>query len=265
VLPAGEHTLRVCWQLSIAWLLTLLIPSRLVKGEAIKEAINTIPGADVYDAQSTRVAGPTPPEVPIPPPPEELREIPAWVTPQPKSSRLWIYLTGLLLIVVIAGGGIWVRGQILANQAADQGAAVSPPPRLLSDHERADRFINVQLTPVFAALVTPLQGVERDCNPRAMTAPCKPDLIATNQAMIAGDDVLNRQRDIPACIAREVNQFKYDWQGMEQGVGLAISGYNDNSYDLYLQGMVKFAEIAQYIKPDMDRITTAEKTCSQTP
>jgi len=206
-----------------------------------------------------------PPEVPIPPPPEELREIPAWVTPQPKSSRLWIYLTGLLLIVVIAGGGIWVRGQILANQAADQGAAVSPPPQLLSDHERADRFINVQLTPVFAALVTPLQGVERDCNPRAMTAPCKPDLIATNQAMIAGDDVLNQQRDIPACIAREVNQFKYDWQGMEQGVGLAISGYNDNSYDLYLQGMVKFAEIAQYIKPDMDRITTAEKTCSQTP
>jgi len=27
---------------------------------------------------------------------------------------------------------------------------------------------------------------------------------------------------------------------------------------------VKFAEIAQYIKPDMDRITTAEKTCPQT-
>jgi hypothetical protein len=61
-----------------------------------------------------------------------------------------------------------------------------------------------------------------------------------------------------------IPQFKDDWQGMEQGVSLAISGYNDNSYDLYLQGMVKFAEIAQYIKPDMDRITTAEKTCPQT-
>ena len=191
-------------------------------------------------------------------------EAPAWVTPQPKSSRLWIYLTGLLLIVVIAGGGIWVRGQIMANQASDQGAALTSPTPLLSDHERADRFINVQLTPAFAALVSPLQGVEKDCNPRAMTAPCKPDLIATNQAMIAGEDAFSNQRDIPACIAREVNQFKYDWMGMEQGVGLAISGYNDNSYDLYLQGMVKFAEIAQYIKPDMDRITAAEKTCPQT-
>ena len=204
-----------------------------------------------------------PPEVPIPPPPVAPQEVPAWVTPQPTSSRLWIYLTGLLLIIVIAGGGVWLRGQILANQASDQAAAAPPTP-LLSDYERADRFLNINLTPAFAALVTPLQNVEKDCSPKTMVPACKPDLIATNQAMIAGDDALNQQRDIPACIAREVNQFKYDWQGMEQGVSLAISGYNNNSYDLYLQGMVKFAEIAQYIKPDMDRITTAEKTCPQT-
>jgi hypothetical protein len=206
-----------------------------------------------------------PPEIPIPPPPQpQPKEVPAWVTPQPKSSRLWIYLTGLLLIVVIAGGGIWVRGQILANQASDQAAAMASPTPLLSDYERADRFLNIQLTPAFAALVTPLQNVEKDCSPKTMVPACKPDLIATDQAMITGDDALNQQRDIPTCIAREVNQFKYDWQGMEQGVSLAISGYNNNSYDLYLQGMVKFAEIAQYIKPDMDRITTAEKTCPKT-
>jgi predicted flap endonuclease-1-like 5' DNA nuclease len=51
--------------------------------------------------------------------------------------------------------------------------------------------------------------------------------------------------------------------GMEQGVALAISGYTYNSHDLYVQGMVKFAEIAQYFQPDMDRITNAEKTCSK--
>jgi hypothetical protein len=206
-----------------------------------------------------------PPEAPIPPPPQpQPQEVPAWVTPQPKSSRLWIYLTGLLLIIVIAGGGIWVRGQILANQASDQAAAIASPTPLLSDYERADRFLNIQLTPAFAAVVTPLQNVEKDCSPKTMVPACKPDLIATNQAMLAGDDALNQQRDIPVCIAREVNQFKYDWQGMEQGVSLAISGYNNNSYDLYLQGMVKFAEIAQYVQPDLNRITTAEKACSKT-
>jgi hypothetical protein len=205
-----------------------------------------------------------PPEVPVPPPLEAPPEAPAWATPQPKSSRLWIYLTGLLLMIVIAGGGAWVRGQIIANQASDQAAAAASPTPLLSDYERADRFLNIDLTPAFAALVAPLQNVEKDCSPKTMVPACKPDLIATNQAMIGGDDALSRQRDIPACIAREVNQFKYDWQGMEQGVSLAISGYNDNSYDLYLQGMVKFAEIAQYIKPDMDRISAAEKGCPTT-
>jgi hypothetical protein len=205
-----------------------------------------------------------PPEAPIPPPQEAPQEVPAWVTPQPKSSRLWIYLTGLLLIIVIAGGGIWARAQIINNQASDQGAPPTSPTPLLSDYERADRYLNIELTPAFAALVTPLQNVEKDCSAKTMVPACKPDLIATNKAMITGDDALNQQRDIPGCIARELNQFKYDWQGMEQGVSLAISGYNANSYDLYLQGMVKFAEIAQYIKPDMDRITTAEKGCSKT-
>jgi hypothetical protein len=204
-----------------------------------------------------------PPEVPIPPPLEQApQEVPAWVTPQPKGSRLWIYLTGVLLIIVIAGGGIWVRGKIVANQSNDQ-AAQAPPTPLLSDYERADRFVNTTLAPALAATLTPLQNLEKDCSPKTMTAPCKPDLIALNQAMLNGSDAI-QNADVPVCIAREVNQFKYDWQGMEQGIGLSISGYNDNSYDLYLQGFVRAGGIAQYLQPDMDRITAAEKTCSQT-
>lgn len=205
------------------------------------------------------------PQAAAPPPPEpEPEQVPAWVAPQPKSSRLWIYLTGLLLIVVMAGGGVWVRGQIIANQASDQATAAGPPTPLLSDYERADRFLNIELSPVFVGLVTPLQNVQKDCSPKTMVPACKPDLIALNQAMNTGDDVLSRQRDIPACIAREVNQLKYDWQTMETGVSLAISGYNDNSNSLYLQGMFRFAELAQYIKPDADRITTAKANCPQT-
>jgi hypothetical protein len=191
-------------------------------------------------------------------------DTPAWVSPQPKGSRLWIYVTGLLLIIVIAGGGIWVRGQLLSG-SNDQAAAQSSPTPLLSDFERADRYLSTTLAPSLTATITPLQNIEKDCSPKAMVAPRKPDLIALNQAMIGADEALSQQRDIPGCIAREVNQFNYDWQGMEQGLSVAISGYNDNSYDLYLQGLVKFAGLAQYLQPDMDRITNAEKSCSKTP
>jgi hypothetical protein len=207
-------------------------------------------------------AGPA--EAPAPVPQERAAaQVPAWVTPQPGGSRLWIYLTGVLLIIVIAGGGIWVRGQLLAG-SNDVAAVQSSPTPLIPDYERADRFLNTDLAPALAATVTPLQNIDKDCSAKAMNAACKPDLIALNQAMIGADDALNQQRDIPGCIAREVNQFKYDWQGMEQGLSAAISGYNDNSYDLYLQGLVKFAGLAQYLQPDMNRITSAEKTCSRT-
>ena len=191
------------------------------------------------------------------------QEVPAWVTPQPRGSRLWIYLSGGLLIIVIAGGGIWLRGQLLAG-SNDVAAVQSSPTPLIPDYERADRFLNADLAPALAATVTPLQNINKDCSAKTMNAACKPDLIALNLAMIAADGTLNQQRDIPICIAREVNQFKYDWQAMEQGLSVAISGYTNNSYDLYLQGLVKFAGLAQYLQPDMNRITSAEKTCART-
>ncbi len=122
--------------------------------------------------------------------------------------------------------------------------------------------MNLQLTPAFAALVSPLQSAEKDCPPSSMQPACKPDLIAVDKAMTAGEAAFG-QADFPVCIGREVGQFKNDWMGMEQGIALALSGYRDNSYDLYLQGLVKFAEIAQYLQPDLDRITAAEKTCSK--
>ncbi len=172
-------------------------------------------------------------------------------------------MTGVLVIIVLAGGGIWLRGQFLANQQ-EQLAAQGPPTPLLSDSERADRFIRTDLAPALAATLTPLQNIDKDCQVKTMTAPCKTDLIALNQAMIAGDTAF-QNADVPGCIAREVNQFKYDWEGMEQGISQAISGYNDNSYDLYLQGLVKAGGIAKFLQPDMDRITAAEKTCGQTP
>jgi hypothetical protein len=49
---------------------------------------------------------------------------------------------------------------------------------------------------------------------------------------------------------------------MEKGLTLAISGYQSNNRQLIIQGFQRFANIAQYVKADVDRITKAEQTCA---
>lgn len=218
------------------------------------------------DQAPTWLASPPGSAAPEPSPPVVAEPVaaPAWNTPAPGGSRKWIYLTGTLLLVVIAITAVYVRGQLAYFQTSSAQVAATTPTPLISDYEQADRFINVDLAPSLTAAVGPLQKVGSSCTMTGMPPSCKDALIATNKAMLATEDVLD-QGHIPACIARQVQQFKYDWQGMEQGVSQAISGFvNGNNIDLYRQGMVKFAEIAQYVQPDMDRITAAEKTCPKT-
>ncbi|TMD14921.1 MAG: hypothetical protein E6I96_08415 [Chloroflexi bacterium] len=208
-----------------------------------------------------------PPDAPAPAPPAPVAEqpsvTPAWTTPAPPSSRLWIYMTGLLLIVIIAIGAVAVYGQLNANTNTVASVQVSPTP-LISDYERADRFLNVDLGPSLVEANQALPGVTSKCT-STLPPPCKDALIALDKAMVEVDNAMtSNQRDIPPCIGRPVQQFKDDWTGMEQGVALAISGYDANSRTLILQGLQKFAAIAQYLKPDVDRISKAEQVCSKT-
>ena len=196
---------------------------------------------------------------PAPPVENEPAQFPAWAAPTRKA-RPWIYLTGALVIAVLALTGVWVRGQILTFQATSAPVQRASPSPLMSDYERADRFLNVELAPSVVEATNTLTPVETACTPSLPPA-CKDALIATDKAMVKTEDVLNTTRDIPVCIAREVQQFKDDWIGMEQGVALAISGFQANSRDLTVQGLQRFGAIAQYVSPDVDRITKAEATC----
>ena len=140
---------------------------------------------------------------------------------------------------------------------------VSPSP-LISDYERADRFLNVDLAPSLASTNVALPAVTSKCT-SSLPPPCKDALIALDKAMGDVDQaMINYQRDIPVCIGRAVQQLKDDWTGMEQGVALAVSGYDANSRALIIQGLQKFAAIAKFVKPDVDRINKAELSCSKT-
>ena len=173
------------------------------------------------------------------------------------------YMAGFLIIAILAIGGFVVYPMLKPSANITVSVKVSPSP-LLSDYERADRFLNVDLAPSLASSNEALPAVTSKCT-SSLPPPCKDALIALDKAMSDVDQaMLNYQRDIPVCIGRPVQQFKDDWTGMEQGVALAVSGYNANSRALIIQGLQKFASIAKFLKPDIDRINKAEQACSKT-
>ena len=194
----------------------------------------------------------------------EVAPAPTWQAPAARSSRTWIYITGALLIVVIAVTGLYLGTQF-RDQARNTAAVVSPSPSpIVSDYERADRFLNVDITPPLTEVDGAVPAVQKNCTTK-LPASCKDALIVMNKAMIGVDDAIAKnQADIPVCIARSVQQFQFDWRGMEQGVSQAIAGFSANSRSLIVAGLVKYGEIAQYLKPDVDRINKALAACPKT-
>jgi hypothetical protein len=192
-------------------------------------------------------------QAPLPPP--------AWATPSPRSNRMWIYMTGLLMIALIAIGGVY--GYNTLRSANDTANVQTTPSPIISDYERANRFLNVDLGPALVETDQALPAVQKNCT-SSLPPPCKDALITLNNAMIdLGKAMQTYQNDIPVCIGREVDQFKNDWEGMEQGLSSAIAGFNSNNREQILEGLQRFGSLAQFITPDVNRINAAQKTCSQ--
>jgi hypothetical protein len=189
---------------------------------------------------------------------------PAWQQPGPSGpNRGLIYTTGLLLIVVIGIGGFAAYSMLKANTSNVASVQASPSP-VISDYERADRFLNVDLGPPLVETNQALPAVTKNCT-SSLPPPCKDALITLNNAMIDLDKAMqNNQRDIPNCIGPAVAQFKADWEGMEQGVSQAIGGFEQSNRTVILQGLQKFGAIAQYLKPDVNRINTSQQSCPKT-
>src|SRR5690348_4932914 len=186
---------------------------------------------------------------------------PAWATPAPPSNRFWIYMTGLLLIVVIAVAGVF--GYNALRNANTTAAVQTTPSPTIPDYERADRFLNVDLGPSLVEANQAIPAVNKNCT-ASLPPACKDALVTLNKAMLDLTQAMqNYQYDIPTCIGRAVDQFKNDWMGMEQGLSSAIGGFDTNNREQILEGLQRFGALAQYIKPDVQRINTAEQTCSK--
>ena len=201
-----------------------------------------------------------PPAVAEPPVAEPVQpwNIPVAASP----SRSLIYLAGFFLIVVIGAVGFGAYGLLHANTGTTPVQTAESP--TIPDYERADRFLNVDLAPALTEADQALPAVTTNCT-AALPPPCKDALITLDKAMVDVDTAMaNNQRDIPGCIGPQVQQFRDDWSGMEQGVAMAVSGYQSSSRSLIVEGLQKFASIAQFLKPDVARINKAEQGCART-
>ncbi len=205
-----------------------------------------------------------PEAAPVVPAVQDVAPAASWQAPVARGSRTWIYITGALLIVVIAVTGLYLGSQF-RNQPTNTAAIVSPSPSpIMSDYERADRFLNVDIGPPLAEVVDAIPAVNKNCTSK-LPPGCKDALITLNRAMIDVDDAIAKnQSDIPVCIARSVQQFQFDWRGMEQGLSQAIGGFTANNRALIIQGLVKYGEIAKFMSPDLSRIDKAETACPKT-
>jgi hypothetical protein len=186
----------------------------------------------------------------------------AWMAPEPPRSRTMTYVIALVLIGIVGAGG-YLAYQMTAQNNYTASVQASPSPTI-SDYERADRFLNVDLLPALQEVNNAVPTVNKNCNSTLPPA-CKDALITLNTAMIdLGNAITNNQKDIPICIGTAVSQFQNDWQTMEQGLTTAIQGFSQNNRTLIIDGLQRYAEVGQFLKPDVDRINAAEKTCSKT-
>jgi hypothetical protein len=206
-----------------------------------------------------------PPAAPAPGPEPVYAQQPApaaWVPAAPPRSCLTTYVTAFILVAVLAAGG-YVAWSMTSHTQYTASVQASPSPTM-SDYERADRFLNVDLGPSLIELNDAAPGVSKSCN-SSLPPACKDALITFNTAMIdLGNAITNNQKDIPICIGPSVSQFQADWQTMEQGLTTAIQGFNQNNRTLIVDGLQRYAEVSQFLKNDIDRINKSEQTCSKT-
>lgn len=198
-----------------------------------------------------------------PQPPYQPGPAPAsWMAPEPPRSRMTTYVTAIVLVGVIAVGG-FLAYQMTSRTNFTASVQASPSPTI-SDYERADRFLNIDLGPALLETNNAIPTVNKNCTAQLPPA-CRDALVSLNSAMVdLGNAITNNQKDIPVCIGTAVSQFHADWQTMEQGLSTAIQGFDQNNRNLIVDGLQRFASVGQFMKPDVDRINKAEQTCSKT-
>ncbi len=187
--------------------------------------------------------------------------VPAYSPPPRVGLRPFIYLGGALLVAAIVLTGWIFRDQLRAQPLDYSSTLASPSPSPSgTEYDRAQRFLNGLLSPSIDQVNQTLPGIQAACTPDLPVA-CRDAISATDQKVLATSKAI-ASADIPPCIATAMAQFNRDWLGIESGLELSLSGYQDNSKQLIIDGLQRVLGYAGYLKADAAAVNAAEPSCA---
>ena len=193
---------------------------------------------------------------------------PLWEQPARSGVSLYLY--------VVAGAIVLVMLMIVLNSlnfiqlpwpgsgaSSDSRPAVTPTPQLVvrSDYARADNFLNYSLAPALVTFNQTLPALTQLCN-GTLSNSCLDSIRATDKQLNHVLSVIDHG-NIPPCIAAGMSKLRIDLSGMESGLTLALSGFQENKKNLVAEGLNRFGSLGQAVVADAKSVDQAQKTqCS---
>lgn len=117
------------------------------------------------------------------------------------------------------------------------------------------------LTPALVAVNQTLPALTLSCN-GTLSNSCLDAIKATDKQLKHVLSVIDHG-NIPPCIATGMTKLRIDFSGMDSGLTLALSGFQENKKNLVAEGLNRFGSLGQAVAADAKSVDQAQKTqCS---
>jgi hypothetical protein len=206
----------------------------------------------------------TPPQVqaPVLPysvPTDEASEVPLWVEKPRQGISMYLFAGAALVVLIMAMMALnslhLVRLPWEKESYIPLAATPVAPMAIRSDYARADRFLNVNLAPAVTALNQTLPALAQSCT-GTMSAGCQQSITASDQQVKKVLAVIDRGA-FPLCIAPGVSKVRADFAAMDDGLQLALKGFEDNKIAGVSQGLAKFGAAGPALSADAKALDLA--------
>jgi hypothetical protein len=201
----------------------------------------------------------------VPPPAEEIT--PLWAEPARSGVSLYLYVVAgavvlVMLMIVLNSLNFIQLPWFGSGSTADIRPMVTPTPQLLvrSDYARADNFLNYSFAPALVALNQTVPALSLSCN-GTLSNSCLDAIKATDKQLKHVLSVIDHG-NIPPCLGTGMGKLRIDFAGMESGLTLALSGFQENKKNVVADGLSRFGSLGQAVAADAKSVDQAKPQCN---